>query len=479
MNACVVAAGLIALIAQIPPADARLSDSNGHVPELMAKDSEEDRSSSPAACISSAAARDNVREQDGSSILPRVIPVGVDVPLISSVIGAYVCQAIVVNAIFVALALLSQRLQETLDIDTASLIMGQMAGLVTVTAGGYTAYKLSEYLLERFLVRGTISCGKNLLAVLLSRSKRSISMPLGAIAAISNATRKLDIYRRMSKALTPLMPSGNPTNEAKRAVIGLDGAKASPSQMLTGRRKEAIVIAFYCFATFMLLGGRLQSFTPSNIAHPGAFAVPSASLLAEGYNYANKRQKQIIQEIGKLYGCHTCGRSSGSGKYIADHQPPSGVVKRRLQRSSIKFLLDNHIIPLSLVRPRQYFYPQCPECSAEQAKAVHANRGNPFLIVVRFCLGPGAASSSQDFLACVLALNTCPRGGMEIVNWEICVCDAAYCILRNCVQKWLIEMRFSGLSCLAPCLDQNSTCIVSQTGSLGKPPLVLAKNEAT
>ncbi|EDO05921.1 uncharacterized protein BBOV_IV003250 [Babesia bovis T2Bo] len=95
-------------------------------------------------------------------------------------------------------------------------------------------------------------------------------------------------------------------------------------------------------------------------------------------------------------------------------------------------------------------------------------KDSPFLTVLRYCLGPDASSSSQDFLACMLARNTCPRGGMEIVNWEPCVCDAALCILRNCLNKWVANMSISDFKCMKPCLKENSNCIVSQTGALGE-----------
>ncbi|GIX65420.1 signal peptide containing protein [Babesia caballi] len=93
----------------------------------------------------------------------------------------------------------------------------------------------------------------------------------------------------------------------------------------------------------------------------------------------------------------------------------------------------------------------------------------PFLTAVRYCLGPDAGASSQDFISCLLSLSTCPRGGMEIVNWELCACDTAYCILMECGQRWLEARSLSDFSCVKPCLEQNSSCIVRQTGSLGRP----------
>ncbi|CDR94788.1 hypothetical protein, conserved [Babesia bigemina] len=105
---------------------------------------------------------------------------------------------------------------------------------------------------------------------------------------------------------------------------------------------------------------------------------------------------------------------------------------------------------------------------------VKAFKHSPFLLAVRYCLGPEASNSSQDFVSCILSFSSCSRGGMEVVDWELCACDTFYCIMRECAQRWLEDMGISDLSCIKPCLENNSNCIVRQTGALGRlalPPV--------
>ncbi|GBE60065.1 hypothetical protein, conserved [Babesia ovata] len=380
MGPCCVAAAVLALLTQLSAASARTSDVGGShsvVTEDAIGCTEEPTS---AGCGPGSVAAQASLEDYGITKDPAAFR-RTDLPTLSSLIAAYGCQAIALNAVFIALALLSQRLQELLDIDTAALFLGRLTGLLTVTIGGYAAYKLSEQLLETAL--SALSSGsasrrcKEILTHLRERANRSITAPLGAITAVGNAARTCTVIRHAAKGLAPLMPRVSPLATVMRDISGIKYTGATVPSWLSCSDtsvKEAAVIAAYCISTFFLLGGSLHSFTPSDVTHPGAFAVPSTSLLAEGYTYANRRQKRVIQELGRAYGCHTCGRSSASGQYIADHQPPSGVVKRRLRRPLVKFLVDHHIVPLSLVRPRQYFYPQCPACSAEQSNAVRTNR---------------------------------------------------------------------------------------------------------
>ncbi|GFE55630.1 hypothetical protein BaOVIS_030340 [Babesia ovis] len=304
-------------------------------------------------------------------------------PLILSLIGVYSVQAVAANVIFVALALASQKLQETLDIDTGSIMLGQLAGIVTVMAGGYAACILSEMIVNILFSAKIINNKQDLWNTWTQRSNRSVALPISAVAAIGSAAGKWNALHRVTKAISPLMtttigiPADLTLELKKHSIKGNEHIPVIGSRhsLLTGNKKtkEAAVIALYCLSTFVLLGGRLHSFTPSNIAYPGAFAVPSSSLLADGYNYATKKQKQNIQQVGKQYGCHTCGRYCTNGKYIADHQPPSGLIKKRIKSTRLKFLIDHGIIPLSIVKPKQYFYPQCTKCSQEQASAIHAN----------------------------------------------------------------------------------------------------------
>lgn len=71
---------------------------------------------------------------------------------------------------------------------------------------------------------------------------------------------------------------------------------------------------------FKMLGGRMNSLAPSNFSNLGAFHLKKASLPATA-DYATPIERGIIQEFGRLYGCHTCGVKRGF-KYHADHMPP-------------------------------------------------------------------------------------------------------------------------------------------------------------
>jgi hypothetical protein len=71
---------------------------------------------------------------------------------------------------------------------------------------------------------------------------------------------------------------------------------------------------------FRLLGGRWSALAPSPYADLGAFHLKKASLPAT-VEYATGVERGVIQELGRLFGCHTCGIKRGV-RYHADHQPP-------------------------------------------------------------------------------------------------------------------------------------------------------------
>ncbi|XP_953694.1 uncharacterized protein TA16210 [Theileria annulata] len=301
----------------------------------------------------------------------------IDFKLCSYVFGTYLCQALFLNGLFFLLTNLSQKMQKELGIDTASILSGRMSGIVTVTVGSYVSYKLSEFLLDVILslfkahgvaikLKGIINpCNTKLacirvpLLVFYKCSKylhNQIPLTMGS----------LDIYVK-----NKILKRDKEADEVDENVKILVKSKRETKKKLI---REFAVISTYSLATFALLGGKLHSFTPSELSHPGAYSVPKLSLEADGYSYATKSQRNIIQILGKKYGCHTCGLISDSERYIADHQPPSGVIKRRLKGKYISFLLRNYIIPIQLVKPKQHFYPQCNKCSLKQSKAVANNK---------------------------------------------------------------------------------------------------------
>lgn len=113
-----------------------------------------------------------------------------------------------------------------------------------------------------------------------------------------------------------------------------------------GRVNFSIKDLFISTATgvvfFRALGGRFRSVLPSHLHHPGAYArqwIPAG-------NHANNTQRDVITEIGRKYGCHSCG-TRRVDKFFADHQPPTKFEK-------------------IIGSGRQNFYPHCQRCSSLQ-----------------------------------------------------------------------------------------------------------------
>ncbi|CAH0485622.1 unnamed protein product [Peronospora farinosa] len=117
-----------------------------------------------------------------------------------------------------------------------------------------------------------------------------------------------------------------------------------------------MVMGLLCFK---LLGGRMSALAPSPFANLGAFHLKKASLPAT-VDYATSIERGIIQEFGRLFGCHTCGVKRGV-RYHADHMPPKLVAKRT----------DEKIVRRMLGRKTTFrFYPQCESCSNRQGSVV-------------------------------------------------------------------------------------------------------------
>ncbi|CEL92742.1 unnamed protein product [Vitrella brassicaformis CCMP3155] len=190
---------------------------------------------------------------------------------------------------------------------------------------------------------------------------------------------------------------------------------------------------------FLLMGGRLQSLCPSSLLSPGVYAQPGGlGSLPATMEYASPRERSVIQRLGRIYGCHTCG--TRRGPFNADHQPPRSVVRqrirsmgespadRRLRTAAVRPSTTPMATPLpprtfpepsappmpsepeaepepptkvpkrrrSFVvrraspwqwlsgrRLRQRFYPQCEACSERQARACAADDpyGRAYLVV--------------------------------------------------------------------------------------------------
>lgn len=116
-------------------------------------------------------------------------------------------------------------------------------------------------------------------------------------------------------------------------------------------RASALHVLSGVFA-FRMLGGRFSSLAPSDVAHKGAFALQRACLAARDARYATDRQRALITQFGRKFGCHSCGRRFFT-EFISDHQPPNKVAAGRVS---------------------QKYFPQCRACSQIQAGSLSAGR---------------------------------------------------------------------------------------------------------
>ena len=84
---------------------------------------------------------------------------------------------------------------------------------------------------------------------------------------------------------------------------------------------------------------------------PGPYAKESIPARSPERDFT-QTERDKINEIGKKYGCHTCGSTNPktkSGDFIPDHQPPSA---------------------LNTTNGEQLLYPHCLECSRKQGGEV-------------------------------------------------------------------------------------------------------------
>jgi len=113
---------------------------------------------------------------------------------------------------------------------------------------------------------------------------------------------------------------------------------------------ELVVSTVGSILFFRALGGRFKSVLPSHLLLPGAFAT---MCIPASLTRASQPVVRKLQELGQRYGCHSCGRRLGT-KFVADHQPPSVIVRQSGQEIS------------------QQFFPQCARCSSRQGAVASA-----------------------------------------------------------------------------------------------------------
>lgn len=120
-----------------------------------------------------------------------------------------------------------------------------------------------------------------------------------------------------------------------------------------------------------------SSLAPSSYTARGSFArigIPAPP----NFNYATRSQRDKLEQIGKWWGCHTCGSRmifsnlrSNKPKFHGDHIPPVSVAKQMNSKWYRQKLG---------VKVPQRFYPQCRDCSNKQggllSKAVNLGHRN-------------------------------------------------------------------------------------------------------
>jgi len=139
----------------------------------------------------------------------------------------------------------------------------------------------------------------------------------------------------------------------------IDDIKKIQNNMNLDHTMRVIVLGLIAYKG---IGGRFWSISPSSFTNLGSFAKHSVSLPATDA-YATQSQRKIIERMGKLAGCHTCGdhmitsRGFNGVKFIADHMPPQSVVKQMNSRWYRKIFG---------IKVKQRFFPQCLKCSRIQ-----------------------------------------------------------------------------------------------------------------
>ncbi|KAG3116241.1 hypothetical protein PI124_g3792 [Phytophthora idaei] len=202
-----------------------------------------------------------------------------------------------------------------------------------------------------------------------SASRFLLPQALGAAAVASSSVLALHLASIPRDVYQELAAQSRRANERSWLVLGVRNLQPPTAwrllQSKVQERWEDLPQAPYPvymamgLLCFKLLGGRMSSLSPSPFANLGAFHLKKASLPAT-IEYATSVERGIIQEFGRLYGCHTCGVKRGV-RYHADHMPPKLVAKRT----------DEQLLRKLLGRKTTFrFYPQCEPCSNQQGTVV-------------------------------------------------------------------------------------------------------------
>mmetsp|Transcript_16125 Transcript_16125/g.27831 ORF Transcript_16125/g.27831 Transcript_16125/m.27831 type:complete len:321 (-) Transcript_16125:5-967(-) len=104
-----------------------------------------------------------------------------------------------------------------------------------------------------------------------------------------------------------------------------------------------------------VIGRPFRFVAPSDLAHVGKYGQHRHRVLATEETYASKVQREHISDLGRFFGCHSCGTRKASA-YHADHQPP---------------------VSLNPKGGTMYFYPHCKDCSNAQGGSLSGKNFSP------------------------------------------------------------------------------------------------------
>lgn len=196
-----------------------------------------------------------------------------------------------------------------------------------------------------------------------------VASEAGAFFAVTAASRCAQAALGISTRLPPVASFATLVTVAVGAVAA---SCAGGGQMHFERpTADDVVRASICGLTaYAILGGRLTSLSPSNLSSVGAFGRRAASLPASRI-YATDAQRRQLADMGRRFGCHTCGVKR-SFQWIADHQPPQKIAALRDARWWKR-------LPFLGAPTSQRFFPQCAPCSQKQAAAVRVLAGRSVL----------------------------------------------------------------------------------------------------
>lgn len=196
-------------------------------------------------------------------------------------LGRHAADAATGGAIFLAGATAAQLVQRALHIHAATRVLPHAVGALAVGGSSVVALHFA-------------------------------SLPREVFDQLAAERAKLEVesswWRWLTGVEVPSRSAAARTNELVRARIEDLADAPYPAYMVMG------------LVSFMMLGGRLSALAPSYFADLGAFHLKKASLPAT-VEYATSIERGVIQEFGRLYGCHTCGIKRGV-RFHADHQPP-------------------------------------------------------------------------------------------------------------------------------------------------------------